>query len=39
MVLVLYLLEPTSDAALIFYGASMWLAALRCRRSTAAERR
>jgi Na+/proline symporter len=26
--LVLYLLEPTSDAALIFYGASMWLAAL-----------
>jgi hypothetical protein len=21
--------EPTSDAALIFYGASMWLAALR----------
>ena len=27
--LVLYLLEPTSDAALIFYGASMWLAALR----------
>jgi hypothetical protein len=29
MVLVLYLLEPTSDAALIFYLASMWLAALR----------
>jgi hypothetical protein len=27
--LVLYLPEPTSDAALIFYGASMWLAALR----------
>ena len=27
--LVLYLFEPTSDAALIFYGASMWLAALR----------
>src|SRR5262245_31709389 len=26
--LVLYLLEPTSDAALIFYGASLWLAAL-----------
>ena len=26
---VLYLLEPTSDAALLFYGASMWLAALR----------
>jgi Na+/proline symporter len=26
--LVLYLLEPTSDATLIFYGASMWLAAL-----------
>ena len=26
--LVLYLLEPTSDAALLFYGASMWLAAL-----------
>jgi hypothetical protein len=25
---VLYLLEPTSDAALLFYGASMWLAAL-----------
>jgi hypothetical protein len=25
--LVLYLLEPTSDAALLFYGASMWLAA------------
>jgi hypothetical protein len=25
----LYLLEPTSDAALLFYGASMWLAALR----------
>ena len=24
---VLYLLEPTSDAALLFYGASMWLAA------------
>ena len=24
--LVLYLLEPTSDATLIFYGASMWLA-------------
>ncbi|MGH8998881.1 MAG: hypothetical protein ACRDY7_05765 [Acidimicrobiia bacterium] len=29
MFLVLYLLEPTSDATLIFYGASMWLAALR----------
>jgi hypothetical protein len=27
--LVLYLLESTSDAALLFYGASMWLAALR----------
>jgi hypothetical protein len=27
--LVLYLPEPTSDATLIFYGASMWLAALR----------
>jgi hypothetical protein len=27
--LALYLLEPTSDAALIFYGASMLLAALR----------
>jgi hypothetical protein len=27
--LVLYLAEPTSDAALIFYGASMWLAVLR----------
>jgi hypothetical protein len=27
--LILYLLEPTSDAALIFYGASMWLAAMR----------
>jgi hypothetical protein len=27
--LVLYLWEPTSDAALLFYGASMWLAALR----------
>jgi hypothetical protein len=27
--LVLYLAQPTSDAALIFYGASMWLAALR----------
>jgi hypothetical protein len=27
--LILYLLAPTSDAALIFYGASMWLAALR----------
>ena len=26
--LVLYLLESTSDATLIFYGASMWLAAL-----------
>jgi hypothetical protein len=26
--LALYLAEPTSDAALIFYGASMWLAAL-----------
>jgi hypothetical protein len=26
--LVLYLLEPTSDAALLFYGASMWLAAV-----------
>jgi hypothetical protein len=25
--LVLYLLEPTSDATLLFYGASMWLAA------------
>jgi hypothetical protein len=25
---VLYVLEPTSDAALIFYGVSMWLAAL-----------
>jgi hypothetical protein len=25
----LYLLEPTSDAALLFYGASMWLAAAR----------
>ena len=25
----LYLWEPTSDAALLFYGASMWLAALR----------
>jgi hypothetical protein len=25
--LVLYLWEPTSDAALLFYGASMWLAA------------
>jgi hypothetical protein len=24
---VLYLWEPTSDAALLFYGASMWLAA------------
>jgi hypothetical protein len=27
--LALYLLEPTSDAALVFYGASMLLAALR----------
>jgi hypothetical protein len=27
--LVLYLWEPTSDAALLFYGASMLLAALR----------
>ncbi len=27
--LALYLAEPTCDAALIFYGASMWLAALR----------
>jgi hypothetical protein len=27
--LVLYLWEPTSDAALVFYGASMLLAALR----------
>jgi hypothetical protein len=27
--LALYLLEPTSDAALLFYGASMLLAALR----------
>jgi hypothetical protein len=27
--LALYLSEPTSDAALIFYGASMWLSALR----------
>src|SRR4029453_11130014 len=27
--LVLYLWEPTSDATLLFYGASMWLAALR----------
>jgi hypothetical protein len=27
--LVLYLAEPTSDAALLFYGASMLLAALR----------
>jgi len=27
--LALYLLEPTSDAALIFYGTSMLLAALR----------
>jgi len=26
---VLYLWEPTSDAALLFYGASMWLAAAR----------
>jgi hypothetical protein len=26
---LLYLLEPTSDAALLFYGASMWLAAVR----------
>jgi hypothetical protein len=26
---VLYVLEPTSDAALLFYGASMWLAAVR----------
>jgi hypothetical protein len=27
--LVLYLLESTSDAALLFYGTSMWLAAVR----------
>jgi Na+/proline symporter len=27
--LALYLPEPTSDATLIFYGASMWLSALR----------
>jgi hypothetical protein len=27
--LVLYLAEPTSDAALLYYGASMWLAAAR----------
>jgi hypothetical protein len=27
--IVLYLWEPTSDAALLFYGASMWLAAAR----------
>jgi hypothetical protein len=27
--LALYLLEATSDAALLFYGASMWLAAVR----------
>ena len=27
--LALYLAEPTSDATLIFYGASMWLSALR----------
>ena len=27
--LILYLWEPTSDAALLFYGASMWLAAAR----------
>ena len=27
--LALYLAEPTSDAALLFYGASMWLSALR----------
>jgi hypothetical protein len=27
--LALYLAEPTSDATLTFYGASMWLAALR----------
>jgi hypothetical protein len=26
---VLYLPEPTSDATLLFYGASMWLAAAR----------
>jgi hypothetical protein len=26
---VLYLLEPTSDAALLFYRVSMWLAAAR----------
>jgi hypothetical protein len=26
---MLYPLEPTSDAALLFYGASMWLAAGR----------
>ena len=26
--LALYLAEPTSDAALLFYGASMWLSAL-----------
>jgi hypothetical protein len=29
VILVLYLWEPTSDAALLFYGASMWLAAAR----------
>jgi hypothetical protein len=29
VLLALYLWEPTSDAALLFYGASMWLAALR----------
>ena len=27
--LALYLPEPTSDATLLFYGASMWLSALR----------
>jgi hypothetical protein len=27
--LALFLSEPTSDATLLFYGASMWLAALR----------
>jgi hypothetical protein len=27
--LALYLLEPTSDATLVFYGASMWISALR----------
>jgi hypothetical protein len=29
VILALYLLEPTSDAALLFYGSSMLLAALR----------